>query len=239
MSLVVEEGQPGRAAGRFVDAGRQPFLAPTGEDADGAVGVPLVFDGARPNIAEFGDRWVSVTGVLRDLRLHVSTLTRGGAGSAAPAAEVAGGGDDSARRSRTVEQEASAERDFPMERRLPAETRLIEQGLLVDAWTEEETGRRIALATDPESVRVALAPHHPGLIEVIPSRWDLRLLDDIRSQVPDEILLAFGSSVGNDHQLRLAMTLLHLPAAVAQRLAGYPADALDVRVLIRPAPGTG
>ncbi|MDG4785468.1 hypothetical protein O7626_05890 [Micromonospora sp. WMMD1102] len=240
MSLVLEEGKPGWAAGRFVHASGQPFLAPTDEDADGSVGVPLIFDGARPDIAEVGNRWVTVTGVLRDQRLHVSTLALGGAGSASPAAaEMTGRGDNSARQSRSVEQKAPAEREFQLDRRLPAETLLIERGLLVDAWTEEATGRRIALATDPEPVRDALQPHYPNSIEVVPSRWDLRYLDGIRSQVPDEILLAFGNSVGKIHQLRLAMTLLHLPAAVARRLAGYPADALDVRVLVQPAPGTG
>jgi hypothetical protein len=118
--------------------------------------------------------------------------------------------------------------------RLPAERDLMKHGALLDAWTDRETGHRVALARDPRSVRATLADHYGEFLDVVESRWGRELLDGIRSAVPDRLLMSFGNDIGPGQQMRTALTLLYLPTSLTHVLSRFPTDALSLAVLIAP-----
>jgi hypothetical protein len=172
---------------------------------------------ALTELSAFDGGQVAVFGTLRGLRLHVDTVE--------PIAVDAHADTTPSPRARSGQS---------FRERIAAERTLMAGGILLDAWTDARTGRRIALTTDVALTRATLAPYYEGSLHVVRSRWDHRYLDGIRAQVDDDLLLSFGNSIGTGQQLRLAMTLLHLPSRLARLLSAYPAEALDVRLLIRP-----
>lgn len=95
-----------------------------------------------------------------------------------------------------------------------------------------------ATATDVDLVRSTLEPIVGNRLVVIASRWSnttIRGLRDIIVDAPDEILSSFGIRNSPDHQELLTATIKYLPEHFARQLEPYPAGALDLTVLIRPA----
>ena len=95
-----------------------------------------------------------------------------------------------------------------------------------------------ATATDVDLVRSTFEPIFGSRLVVIASRWSsttIRGLRDIIVDAPAEILSSFGTRNRPDHQELLTATIKYLPEQLARQLEPYPADALDLTVLIRPA----
>ena len=190
--------------------------------------VPLRLDTGTVDAKKLEWTQVTVTGVLRGGRLAISSAAD--ITSRTPSHEdvaiLAHDTDASFVRSGRLRHIA---------RRPPAERSLIEQGVLLDAWTDEHTGRRIALATDTKKARTALAEHYGQMLDVVESRWRADYLDKIRASVDERLVLSSGTTVGPGSQMQVALTLLHLPTDVARRLSRYDPAALDLSVLIRPS----
>ncbi|WP_033339587.1 hypothetical protein [Catenuloplanes japonicus] len=236
LPLVLDEGQPGATDGLLVHVQDVPFVvASDGHVSHSPAGipsmsraVPLAVSVPDPGLAALDNRWVTAAGTLQSQQLLVDVVRP----RAAPA--------DAARTDRRPtglragDVPASRHGTRPS-RRIPAERALLEQGIVLDLWTDERTGRRIALTTDVGLTTDMLAPHYRESLDVVASRWDRRYLDEILNEVDEELVMSVGHSISTDRQLRLAVTLLHLPSRLAYRLADYRAEALDVRVLVRPA----
>ena len=95
-----------------------------------------------------------------------------------------------------------------------------------------------ATAIDVELVRSTFEPIFGHRLVVIASRWNnatIRGLRDIIVDAPAEILSSFGTRNSPDHQELLTATIKYLPEQFARQLEPYPAEALDLTVLIRPA----
>lgn len=227
LALVVDEGQPGMADGVLVHVNGYPVLIaddgvlsnPQNAIIDTPISVPLVKAATPMDFTAWDGRRVVAAGTLRNQALHVDSV------DPAPNVRPAASDNPANEVSRTAAR---------VERRLPAERDLMEQGVLLDAWTDERTNRRIALTTAPSLIEERLRAHYPDSLQIVESRWDHRYLASIRAKVPDDILLSFGNTIGGDNQIRLALTLLHLPSKVARHLSQHPAEALDVQTLIRP-----
>ncbi|MBQ1075669.1 hypothetical protein KBX06_21265 [Micromonospora sp. C31] len=114
------------------------------------------------------------------------------------------------------------------------EQSLIENGPLLDAWTDERTGNRVALTTDVAAIEAALTPHYGNTLSVVESKWSRQYLDEIHTFIDEGLLLSSGNTISPSNQLQAAVTLLHLPSRLAHYLARFPADALQVNVLVKP-----
>jgi hypothetical protein len=112
----------------------------------------------------------------------------------------------------------------------------MEQGMVLDAWTDEQTERRIALATDTEAVQAILSKHYGDALFVIKSRWSREYLNQIRATVDEGLVISSGNAISPDLQMQVALTLLHLPTRLVRRLSQFSAEALALKVLIKPRP---
>jgi hypothetical protein len=227
--LIVDEGEPAQATGTLVHLHRRPqivtdggsVITSNGEPTGTSMAVPLSFDGPSADLSPYSGSRVTAIGHLRKgfLSLRTADDVTVGPGAAAVQSSVIPDGTS---------------RAFVAGPRLPAERDLMREGTLLDAWTDEETGRRVALAAEPERVRAVLADHYGDSLDVVASRWSLEYLDAIRLAVPDRLLVSFGSDIGPDRQVRTTLTILHLPSTVALLLRRFSADALALSVLITP-----
>ena len=134
-------------------------------------------------------------------------------------------------------------------RRLPlpqvpdAERALLDTGVLQRAvGPARGDGRPVAVVASPadqEVVQAALADVHGPDLQIVVAPWAQDTVDALLDVVTqDESLVhSFGEWVGEDQASRVTATLLHLPSALATRLAAFPTDALVLEVLVHPAPG--
>ena len=134
-------------------------------------------------------------------------------------------------------------------RRLPlpqvpdAERALLDAGVLQRAvGPARGDGRPVAVVASPgdqEVVQAALADLHGPDLQIVVAPWGRDTVDALLDVVTqDESLVhSVGESVGEDQARRVTATLLHLPTALATRLAAFPTDALVLEVLVNPAPG--
>ncbi len=235
LPLVLDEGQPGATDGLLVHVQDVPFVvASDGHVSHSPAGipsmsraVPLAVSVPDPGLAALDNRWVTA-----QARCRVSSCSSTSCGRAPPCGRREDGQTTdriAGRRCACLTSRDEAEQTDP------GRARLLEQGIVLDLWTDERTGRRIALTTDVGLTTDMLAPHYRESLDVVASRWDRRYLDEILNEVDEELVMSVGHSISTDRQLRLAVTLLHLPSRLAYRLADYRAEALDVRVLVRPA----
>lgn len=59
---------------------------------------------------------------------------------------------------------------------------------------------------------------------------------DIESALADEDQVrSLGTDFGADRQMKVAVTLLHLPTSLAARLSRFPVEAIALDVLVKPA----
>jgi hypothetical protein len=191
--------------------------------------VPLLYAAPGIDITASEEKQVVVTGILQDGHLVISsaddvTLRI----QAGPNSAVLWGCANS-----PFIGEGQPRR---VDRRHPAERALMEQGMLLDAWTDEQTERRIALATDTEAVQAILSRHYGDALVVIKSRWSREYLNQIRATVDEGLVISSGNAISPDLQMQVALTLLHLPTHLARRLSQFSAEALALKVLIKPRP---
>jgi hypothetical protein len=235
LPLVLDEGQPARAEGTLVTIrGGLRLIADGGAIigsgaaiAAATMSVPLRDSGFGVDVNDLEWRHLSVAGVLRDGHLVISSADAITV-PPSPDAEVATWWAPT----EPISLGSDRSRNFAL--RLPAENALMEEGVLLDAWTDDQTGRRIALATDVEKVQASLFGHYGASLNVVTSRWRREFLDEIRMSVDEQLVHSSGTAIGHDMQMQVALTLLHLPSRVARRLSRFPPEALAVTVLVRP-----
>ncbi|MFF5176963.1 hypothetical protein ACFY2Q_02895 [Micromonospora sp. NPDC000316] len=187
--------------------------------------VPIRIIDSSIDISDFDGQQVIATGVLQGLQLAIESppgLT------SRPVLEKT-----ALSRRRSISARSRSSRSAAT-RRPAAEQTLIKHGTLLDAWTDERTGRRLALTTDVAAIKDALTPFYGNTLSVIESRWSRQYLDEIHTSIDEELLLSSGNTISPSNQLQAAMTLLHLPSRLARHLARFPADALHVKVLVKP-----
>jgi hypothetical protein len=236
--LVLDEGQPARTEGLVLRLGES-----FGMLADG--GVVVTSDGVivsasplvelRPpaalDLGPFEGRELVAVGTLVDRRLVIDGAS---ALSARPGPVPAGRVSMDAAASVVGGKQGHGVRTRP-----DVERALMQQGLLLDIWDVEGppgSPRRIALATHVDRVRAALSERYGEALDVVQARWSEQTLRDIERVLDeDDLAWATGRERGPDSQLRVTATLLHLPSPLAGRLEQFPAEALALEVLVRPA----
>jgi len=238
LSLVVDEGQPARAEGLLIRLGHAVHLIPDGgtvvtSDSEIiATSTPVELCVADPSIDldRLEHQAVVAQGTWTDRKLAIndanSLIVR------PEAAVVAHRANDAA--SPFTGQALHKQ----LRRRPPVERSLLADGHLLDLWTADRgTGdeRHIALATDVAKVRAALAPMFGKSLVVIESRWTEGMFREIEAVLGESGLVASsGREVGADFQMKVAVTLLHLPTRLVRRLEQFPAEALALRLLVMP-----
>lgn len=217
LPLIVDEGQLGRAEGVVVRLGRGfALLGEHGEiiTDNGAtmatmpVGLRAGFD-----LGDFENRYVVATGRLEGDCLSVTgnhALTvRAAAFRRAPLL----------RRMDASETFVGRGMHHTLTLRSTMERSLMEEGVLLALWTNH-AGETFGLATDVPRVRAALS----GTFR------------DIESALADEDQVrSLGTDFGADRQMKVAVTLLHLPTSLAARLSRFPVEAIALDVLVKPA----
>ncbi|MEU7997504.1 hypothetical protein AB0B83_19505 [Micromonospora sp. NPDC049060] len=237
LPLVVDEGQLARAEGLLIRLGRAALLIPDG-------GTVVTADSQIVATSTPVELRVVDSSIYLD-RLENQAVVAQGAWTDRTLAI-----DDASSLTVRPEAAAVARRDASssftgqalhkqLQRRPPVERSLLEDGHLLDLWTADRgTGdeRHIALATDVAKVRAALAPLFGESLVIIESRWTEGMFREIEAVLGEsELVASSGREVGADFQMKVAVTLLHLPTRLARRLGHFPAEALALRLLVIPA----
>lgn len=234
LSLTLDEGQPGRAQGLLVRLGDRVGIVPDGgliarsgsavESVSPVVELRLTYSSS--DTEHLVGRSVSVTGFLESGVLVIDSPTQ-----LSPRGTPA--------RVLYTEQDSSSmggQRIVPP--RSQVERALMKQGLLVDVWevdNKDGSHRRIALATDVDKVRAALLRHDESPLDIVESRLSEEALRTIESELAiDDLTWSLGRSIGEDWQMRVTATLLHLPLYLARRLQRLPPNSLVLDVLVTP-----
>ncbi|HEY6795957.1 MAG TPA: hypothetical protein VI248_14875 [Kineosporiaceae bacterium] len=105
------------------------------------------------------------------------------------------------------------------------------------------TGHPLAVVATTEAgsaVRAALADEYGQDLGVAICPWTKQTLHEVTRLVgrvaeEESVLSSIGMTIGSDHFPRATATLLYLPSVLAQRLAPYPDDVLDLTLLVVPA----
>jgi len=250
-ALVVDEGDPARACGVLLRIGGEVGIAPDGArvltdsgritSMSPRIDVRAALPGPSARRADPFGRYegcrVEVRGVWQD---DVLAVGRSGGVRMVPARAV------------TVDVFENSRFPPPVRRPVPqpeppgaAEVKreLRRAGLLIGLWRRGvgDPPRYLALATDPAAVADRLARVYGDAVLVVRGRWTRQTLDQIQTTLLADrrLLRSIGRQLGADGQLRETVTLTHLPARLADRLHRFPADAIDLRVLVEPDAGAG
>lgn len=124
--------------------------------------------------------------------------------------------------------------------RRPAAVRdLMAEGVLLDLWVQKGSAGEEALegiATDVGRAKDILQRHYCLPLNVFKSRWNMHDLEEVESMVgrATDLVVASGYDRGVDRQLRVSVSLLHLPTRVREQLL-WCKDMLLLDVLLQPA----
>ncbi|MFI7214344.1 hypothetical protein [Micromonospora maritima] len=237
LPLVVDEGQPALSSGTLLRVGQRcclvadggTVLVSKGAAVSAALATWLAPSSAVTDFSNLEGRRVVAAGQLQD-RQFVVAKVQAGPHVPPPARQAA---------AYTVVEAGAVTGKSSRHwlARSSVETELMKQGALLDIW-QEEPGRWIALAADADRVATRLSSHYGDALQIVTSRWESTLLDQLEATLGEtEIVESIGRKIDEDHQMRVDAVLLHLPSHMAHRLDRFPADALDLQVLVSPLPG--